>query len=84
MPKYYLKHHVTSDMLKEVGFIAKDEGSYTAFTRDTGVYCDKQKRNETVLIFSDEREVYFNGDMLDLVLEDYIADLIEKGYLKVE
>ena len=48
-------------------------------TRDIGVYCKDQQENETIIIFEDYTELSFNGGWMDLYIDDYIQDLIDKG-----
>lgn len=84
---YYLKDNVTNEMLEAVGFIKYKEIPFPIYTRNTGVYCDMQKENETLIIFRGGAwcvdEIMFNGNWLDLDIEDYIQDLIQLGYVEV-
>lgn len=86
--KYYLKPHVTDEMLEAVGFVKASEYPIRTYIRSIGVYCDVQKENETLYVSLEEnypycREVFFNGNWLDLNIEDYIKDLIDLCYVEV-
>ena len=88
MSKYYLKDHVTDEMLQAVGFVKACEYPIRTYIRSTGVYCDIQKENETLYValeedYPDYREISFNGDWLDLNIEDYIQDLLDLNYVEV-
>ena len=89
MNKYYLKEHVTDEMLKAVGFVKDSEYTRRTYIRSIGVYCDIQKQNETLYVSLEEnypyyREVFFNGGWLDLNIEDYIQDLLDLNYVEVQ
>ena len=60
----------------------KNEPDYIFFEKDTGVYCETRKCNETIVTsapVSSDNEICFNGNGLGLNLKEYIQDLIDKG-----
>ena len=85
--RYYLKDHVTKEMLEAVGFVKYKEIPFSIYTRNTGVYCNVQEENEELIVFRGGTwcvdEIMFNGNWLDLDIEDYIQDLIKLGYVEV-
>lgn len=91
--KYYLKPHVTDEMLQAVGFV-KDEESppmIVWFDRDCLKFKEFDLADDFLIVATEhfdkirERLFMFNYPQyrFDDNIEDYIQDLIDLGYVEV-
>lgn len=91
MSKYYLKKHVTDEMLQAVGFVKDDEYvSEIWFDRDCLKNKDEDLADDFLIVATKhcdkrkERLFMFNYPHchFDEDIEDYIQDLIDLGYVE--
>ena len=89
--RYYLKDHVTDEMLLAVGFVKDDEFVLeTWFDRDCLKNKDEDLADDFLIVATKhcdkrkERLLMFNYPQchLDEDIEDYIQDLLDLGYVK--
>lgn len=92
MSKYYLKEHVTDEMLQAVGFVKDDEEILnTWFDRDCLKNKDEDLADDVLIVATKhcnktkERLFQFNYPHchFDDDIEDYIQDLIQLDYVEV-
>lgn len=90
--KYYLKPHVTDEMLQAVGFVKDDEEILnTWFERDCLDNKDEELADDFLIVATKhcdktkERLLMFNYPHchFDEDIEDYIKDLIDLDYVEV-
>lgn len=90
--KYYLKPHITDEMLIAVGFVKDDEYEPIIwFDRDCLKFRDEDLADDTLIVATEhcdkrrERLFMFNYPQyrFDDNIEDYIQDLIDLDYVEV-
>ena len=90
--RYYLKDHVTDEMLEAVGFVKDDEfvSEWAWFDRDCLKNKDEDLADDFLIVATKhcekpkERLLMFNYPQrhLDEDIEDYIQDLLDLDYVE--